>query len=378
MRKFIGESRAMSRRRVAWASILGLLLFALVPSTPSVAGGVATSYQPSWVQNYFATHLWSGPSATSVDYGPVPQWSYFLVSAPQTSSRLFVYVPWTKNYAYVDAKAVGPSGPPPPSPTIVQTIVQAALAGQRGTFGVAVRNLQTGETTILADHDFFPSGSLYKLAVMDEVFRRQQAGGLSLGDVLTIQPSDMDETSDGEVLSVGQRVTVEQALEAMIEVSSNVAAHALADRVGWEPINQTMESLGLHETRLPVGAWRKTVTDWRGQEASTSPVDMLRFFQALYNRQLVSPTASDHMLSLLLNQRINDRLPANLPPGIRVAHKTGNLPNVINDAGIVYGPKANFVLVILTHDIDEAQAIAIEARLSRSLFDHFNGAGAAS
>ena len=72
------------------------------------------AFAPWWVQNYQTAHLWSGPTDPALDYGAVPQWSYLQVVTPQSGPRLYVYVPWTKNYAYVDATNVGPSGPPPP------------------------------------------------------------------------------------------------------------------------------------------------------------------------------------------------------------------------------------------------------------------------
>ena len=36
--------------------------------------------------------------------------------------------------------------------------------------------------------------------------------------------------------------------------------------------------------------------------------------------------------------RINDRIPAGVSEGIPVAHKTGDLEGVRNDAGIVFAP----------------------------------------
>ena len=80
------------------------------------------------------------------------------------------------------------------------------------------------------------------------------------------------------------------------------------------------------------------------------------------------------MLVLLLNQRVNDRLPANLPANTKVAHKTGNLDQVVNDAGIVYGPSANFILVVLGQGVDDGIATTAEARLARTLYDRFNPA----
>ncbi len=49
-----------------------------------------------------------------------------------------------------------------------------------------------------------------------------------------------------------------------------------------------------------------------------------------------SRSACDGMLGVLLQQTLNDRLPRFLPPGTKVAHKTGTLGGVRNDAGIIY------------------------------------------
>ncbi len=252
-------------------------------------------------------------------------------------------------------------------------IIDSAVANQDGTYGVAVKNLATGEAALLNADEFFPSASLYKLAVMYEVFRQESIGDLSLSEILTVQPEDLAEEGDDESFDVGDQLTVEQALELMIDASNNVAAYMLAYRVGWDRINQTMASIGLDHTRVPAGEWKQQVHDWRSELASTSPSDLLAFFERLHRHQLIDARSSDQMLHLLLNQQINDRLPANLPPGTAVAHKTGNLDGVVNDAGIVYGPRADFIVVILSRDVDEDAATATEANLTGALYDYFNG-----
>ncbi|MCL4544682.1 MAG: carboxypeptidase-like regulatory domain-containing protein [Chloroflexi bacterium] len=94
-------------------AIINFYASSTAPSEPTTTPNVS-QFQPFWVQA-FATdaHLWSGPDSNAVDFGPLAQWGYLLVVAPQTSSRLFVYNPLTQNYAYVAASKVGPSGPPP-------------------------------------------------------------------------------------------------------------------------------------------------------------------------------------------------------------------------------------------------------------------------
>jgi hypothetical protein len=83
-----------------------------VSGIPPTSVTAASPFQPFWVENFITTELWSGPDSDAVSFGTQPQFSHFLVVRPQTSSRLFAYVSSTHNYAFVDAKAVGPSGPP--------------------------------------------------------------------------------------------------------------------------------------------------------------------------------------------------------------------------------------------------------------------------
>jgi hypothetical protein len=101
--------RVSRRHALAAGLAAGSSIFATTP-LPALA---ATPFAPFWVQNFQETHLWSGPGGSAADYGAIPQWSYLQVVAPQSGPRLHVLVPWTNNYAYVDATTVGPSGPPP-------------------------------------------------------------------------------------------------------------------------------------------------------------------------------------------------------------------------------------------------------------------------
>jgi beta-lactamase class A len=55
------------------------------------------------------------------------------------------------------------------------------------------------------------------------------------------------------------------------------------------------------------------------------------------------------MMDILHGQEFNQGIPARLPKGARVAHKTGEISTVAHDAGVVYLPKRKpYVLVILT------------------------------
>jgi len=103
--------------------------FALLVWTPWTRP--ATAYEPWWVQNHRPTRLWSGPDSQAISFGEAPQWSYFLVVAPQQGSRLYVLDPRTSNYAYVDASAVGPSSPPPDLSTVPPSTATPSVPAPR-------------------------------------------------------------------------------------------------------------------------------------------------------------------------------------------------------------------------------------------------------
>jgi beta-lactamase class A len=146
--------------------------------------------------------------------------------------------------------------------------------------------------------------------------------------------------------------------------------------LGRGSINRSVEALGLWDTVLPAPGTRTGIFDVDGVEvAVTSPRDELCLLTLMAKGQLLGPGVSAEMRQLLLRQRINDRLPALLPPDARVAHKTGELPGVRNDVGIVYARPGTYVVVVLARGVEEGYATAAIARLSRRLYDHFMGVG---
>jgi hypothetical protein len=54
------------------------------------------------------------------------------------------------------------------------------------------------------------------------------------------------------------------------------------------------------------------------------------------------------MLARLERQQVNDRLPAGVPAGTVIAHKTGNLWDIAHDAGIVFAPGGPRIAIVLT------------------------------
>jgi beta-lactamase class A len=74
------------------------------------------------------------------------------------------------------------------------------------------------------------------------------------------------------------------------------------------------------------------------------------------------------MMEILERQKFNEGIPAGLPRGTRVAHKTGEITRIHHDAAIVFAPKP-FVLVILVRGLAETKdSAALMADITRQVY----------
>lgn len=248
-----------------------------------------------------------------------------------------------------------------PDPQLGAQVVQR-LAGHSGRFGIAIKDLATGRGVLIDPDGEYQAASLFKLSVMYEVYRQRDRGLVSFGEYIALTPRHVAYDLGTLDRSVGDTIRIDEALERMVTISDNSSAVLLTDRVGARVINQELRGLGMEHTRL--------IAD----DLVTSPGDMLTFLEMLALGKAVSPSASAEMVSLMARQRVNDRIPRHLPTTATVAHKTGNLPGVVHDVGIVYGPEATFIIAILVErTADEAEAALIAADLAAASYHHFAG-----
>ena len=216
-----------------------------------------------------------------------------------------------------------------------------------GDSGVYVADPQEPQPLYTHDADaVFIAASLYKLGILAHVESLVDAGKLTYADTIEIQPEDI--TEDGSYELSGTVLTIDQALEAMVTVSDNGTALAFWHSLGPDNINATLQKLGLT-------AFHIANDDNDNNTASARVIG--QYFTLLAQRKLVSPAASDRMLARLERQQINDRLPSELPAGTTIAHKTGNLGFATHDAGIVYTPSGPRIVVGMTANGPEEEAV---------------------
>src|SRR6184192_4976375 len=140
----------------------------------------------------------------------------------------------------------------------------------------------------------------------------------------------------------------------MITRSSNLATNLLIERVGAARAQASARGLGAWSIQVLRG-----VEDGKAYRAglnnTTTARDLGALLAAIAQHRAASPSSCEEMLRILGRQEFNEGIPVGVPPGTRVAHKTGWIGEVVyHDAALVY-PSAGvgYVLVVLTGGIKE-------------------------
>lgn len=262
--------------------------------------------------------------------------------------------------------------------------VGALIEASGGEVAVYYRSLGTEDSLAFSPDLRMHAASTMKVPVMIQLFLDQQAGLLSLDDSLEVidtfssifdgSPYSLTPESDSELglyNLVGNRVSYRNLIELMITYSSNLATNILIEEVDARRVTSSMRSLGADSIEVLRGvedgpAFRA------GLSNTTTARDLGMIMIALGNGRVGSPQASREMLEILGRQQWRTKIPALLPPGTRVAHKTGRITGISHDAGVVSPEGASpYVLVVLTRGFQEEEtADTLAARISRMVYDY--------
>ena len=246
--------------------------------------------------------------------------------------------------------------------------------------GVAFRTLDGRTEWFFHADDSFHAASTMKVPVMIELFRQVRQGKLKLGDTLAVRnefrsivdgsPYSLDVSDDSEpeiYKAVGQSRTLGDLCDRMITRSSNLATNLLIEKLGVENIRATVQLLHADGMNVLRGVEDGKAYQ-KGLNNTTTARALLRLLEAIAKGQAVDPEASARMTEILERQTFNEGIPAGVPKGTRVAHKTGEITNLHHDAATVYARRP-FVLVVLTRGIaDSKQSSGLIADVTQSLY----------
>ena len=301
------------------------------------------------------------------------------------------------------AAVSSPQDAPPPAAARrnadLEERIRAVLAPAAGVYGVSVKHVERNERADWNPDQRFQMASVFKVPILIELFDQARSGRVSLDQrVEWRQPERYFGSGVLTYLQPGLRPTVHDLAVLMITLSDNAATDMLCDLLGIANVNARLRALGASHTSIEGGTrdlilWavglrgeqyrglkrgdkllesaseqeRKATQRWFLEQCPncTTPADMTSIFEKLLKGEAGDPQSTEEMLRILSRQQFNQRLPRWLPEGVRADHKTGSLGApvwVINDAGILYLPGGQHVIVSAFGRGVEGQELSPAAR----------------
>ena len=248
----------------------------------------------------------------------------------------------------------------------MKDIILDKLKLVEGKVGFYYKNLITGEIITYQHEEAFDAASVIKIPILIEVYRKIMDGSLHENQIFQVKEDDkLPSCGALTYMHTGLEVTLKDLCTLMIILSDNTATNMLIKLVGMDQINETMSGLGLKKTKV-----NRLLFDSKqsalGIQNYITPGEIGILLEKMYDGSLVSKQASKEMISILMNQRLNGKIPFYITDGTKVAHKTGEDSGITHDVGIVF-TKEPFIVCFCSNNVEVPYFERVIQEISRDL-----------
>jgi beta-lactamase class A len=224
-----------------------------------------------------------------------------------------------------------------------------------GKYGVTFIDLATGEMVNVNDKIEYIAASTSKLPVNVLLYKNIESGKVKLDQKLVYLKEDLEAgTGSIQRSPYGTEYTVKETSKRAIRQSDNCGVNMLIRLLGIDNVRNYIDQVGgqVHY----------------GKTHRSCPYDMAQIAQDLYKMYLNNESVYGGLINDMENTDWHDRIDANLPKEVKVAHKIGNQLSTRNDVGIVFATHP-YVLSVMTANVNEDAACKSIAELSRKVYD---------
>lgn len=201
----------------------------------------------------------------------------------------------------------------------------------------------------------FVIASLIKLLILCKTLDKIEHNELRFTDVIRIK-DELILKDDTESFPINERtfsagITIKELLKWMIIVSCNTSTNILIDLLGIDKINNYAKQLRLSNTSL-----NRMMCDRNAQlegiENYATMTDIYRLYHMLWTNEILTPSLCAFAKTTLYNQRRNHKLLRYISYPVLFAHKTGGLPYVNHDAGILHVEDKDYFIGVLIQETE--------------------------
>jgi beta-lactamase class A len=211
------------------------------------------------------------------------------------------------------------------------------------TPGVFVWDFQTGNYISINGNKEFATASIIKLPVLCQLFRRVDQGLVSMGEEIKMTPYYRTGGSGKlQFRSEGSSFDINTLAKVMIQQSDNTATNMLLSTVGGvNEMNRSLRNWGFSQTHL-----KNWLPDLYGENVST-PMDLATILYNIDNPEFLSLQSRARIVEIMSHVRNRNLIQKGLPEGVQFIHKTGDIGEMLGDAGIVMMPDGRKYIIVI-------------------------------
>lgn len=256
--------------------------------------------------------------------------------------------------------------------------IRETIEGFNGEVGVYVKNLRTGRKVAINADTVFPTASIVKVPILIGIMSKVQKKELDLNQNLVYKDSLLYAGVDilGSFKNE-EKIQLRKVIMLMLSMSDNTASLWLQSLAGGGTrINEIVDSLGYKQTRVNSRTpGRQEIWKLYGW-GQTTPFEIASIFERIYDRQMISDTASVSMMRLLARNYWDENALSQIPPTVQVFSKNGAVNQVRSEILLVNG-RDPYVFCIMTKNnkdirwTSDNEAWVLARRLSKLVWEHW-------
>ena len=261
----------------------------------------------------------------------------------------------------------------------LQAKLQEAIKGFNGDIGIYIKNLRTGKTVSINADTVFPTASIVKVPILLGIMDKLQKGELKYDQEIIYKDSLLYEGEDilGS-FKANEKIALKKVVMLMMTTSDNTASLWLQNLAGkGTRINEILDSLGMKSTRVnsrtPGRENNRTQYGW-GQ---TTPSEMAKLFEMIYNYQVISAAISEKMMRILGRNFWDAEALSQIPPSIEVFCKNGAVNASRSEVLLANGVHNPYIFSIFTKNNKDIswgnsnEAWVLTRKISKILWNYF-------
>lgn len=246
-----------------------------------------------------------------------------------------------------------------------QELKQAVLKdtkGKKGNYGIYFANLKDGTSFGSNEYEQFTAASVNKVSLITALYYLAEHGKMDLNEQITLQERDIQDYGTGSLRyqKPGGTYSLQTLAKLALKESDNTAAYILGQKIGHATVQEVIDGFGLTQTSI--------------DDNTTSSYDLYLLFKGIYEHKFISEAHAKEIMGYMTETDIEDRIPAALPAGTVVSHKTGDAVGFLHDAGIITRGDDVYFLSVLTSDIgtDEKATKETISQIAKTIVEYYD------